>query len=418
MLDIVLFFGAIEANRYYNFIQLRDRLRQNQTPLSRNFNRREWFGFFIDRATRDIPNFQRMMQFIFWNKPFNEIDKESMKLALYTIATGSEWHDTNDKDYKRITDKIVDTMSDSDIQRDEMLPFVRINNTTTNHSPSMPLFQLYPIHLIFQMARLYGDISLRHWTIKEIDNGIVFHRRTFDKQKKNKLLFFHGVGLGVVPYLEFINRFRSLYGEIILAEMPGISRNTYDKSHYPTAQEIVETITNEFVEGDLVDAIGHSYGSIVLSYITNKAPQFLNKRVFLDTPAFFPDNVKFWPQVFKPITWRYIFGLIVKRKWIKAIGELIFAEQWNQHLMHNVTYFYEHCNLEYNLDANTLIVLGAKDYLMNAYNIQDYIQKYYPKVVIQVDPKGRHGDAVQKTKEILNFLLSTGSPFIQRVNNN
>jgi pimeloyl-ACP methyl ester carboxylesterase len=406
MFGIVLFCGAIEANRYYNFAQLRDRLRLNKTPLSANFDRREWFGFFVERATRDIPAFRRMMEYAFWNTPFHEIDKESMKVALYTLASGSELHDINDTDYKRLADKIVETMSDSDIQRDELIPFIRINNLTINHVPSTPLFQIYPVHLIFQMGRLYGDISLREWTRREKENGFVFHRRTFDKQKTNKLLFLHGVGLGVVPYLKFINKFAGLYGEIIIVEFPGISRNTYEKSYYPTAQEIVDTIVNEFVIGhDVVDAIGHSYGSLVLSYIANKAPRLLNKRVYLDTPAFFPDSVKFWPQVFRPITWSYIFDLIQKRNFAKAMREFIFAEQWNQHLMHNATYFYEYCNLEYNLDANTMILLGAKDNFINAYNIQRYMEEYYPNVVIQVDPKGRHGDAIRKVDEIVKFIV-------------
>jgi len=411
MFGIVLFCGAIEANRYYNFIQLRGKLRQNQTPLSANFNRREWFGFFIERATRDVPAFRRMMEHLFWNTPFHEIDKESMKVGLYTIASASELHDYYDKDYKQITDKIVETMSDSsDIHRDELMPFIRINNLTTNHVPTTPLFQVYPIHLLFQLGRLYGDISLRDWTRGEKENGLVVYRRTFDKQKKNKLLFLHGVGLGVVPYLKFINKFAALYGEIIIVEFPGISLHPCDKSYYPAAQEIVETIVNEFAEGDLVDAIGHSYGSLVLSYIANKAPRLLNKRVYLDTPAFFPETVNFWPHVFKPITWSYIFNLLLKRKYAKAISEFIFAEQWNQHLMHNATYFYEYCNLEYNLDENTLILIGAKDHLIasldGAYNIQHYIEEYYPKVRIQVDPKGRHGDAVKKVDEILKFLLT------------
>jgi pimeloyl-ACP methyl ester carboxylesterase len=404
MFGIVLFCGAIEANRYYNFAQLRDRLRANQTPLSANFNRSEWFGFCIDRATRDIPMFRRMMEYAFWNKPFDQIDKESMKIALYTLSSGSELHDHYDNDCKQITDKIVDTMSDSDIRREGLMPFIRINNLTTNHVQTTPLFQIYPIHFLFQMARLYGDISLRLWARKEKENGLLFYRVQCNTKKKNKLLFFHGLGLGVVPYLKFISKFRSLYGEIIIVEFPGISRNTYDKSYYPTVQEIVETIVNEFAEGDVIDAIGHSYGSLVLSYIANKAPRFLNKRVYLDTPTFFPETVNFWPHVFKPITWSYIFGLIAKRKYAKALSEFIFAEQWNQHLMRNATSFYEYCNLEYNLDENTLILIGAKDHFINAYTIQSYIEEYYPKVRIQVDPKGRHGDAVKKVDEIMKFL--------------
>jgi pimeloyl-ACP methyl ester carboxylesterase len=404
MLGIALFCGAIEANRYYNFIKLRDKLRQNQTPLSADFDRREWFGFFIERATRDVPAFQRMMEYAFWNTPFHEIDKESMKIALYTLASGSEWSENYDRGYKKITDRIVDTLNDSVIHREKLLPFIRINNLKTNHVPSTPLFQIFPIHLCFQAARLYGDISLREWTRKQDDNGLVFHRRRCNPNKQNKLLFFHGLGLGAVPYLDFIHKFTDLYGEIIIVEFPGISRNTYEKSYYPTPQEIVETIVNELGEGLVIDAIGHSYGSIILSYIANKAPQFLNKRVYLDTPAFFPDTLNFWPQVFKPIAWSDILQLVAKRKFAKAFSEFIFAEQWNQHLMHNATIFYEYCNLEYNLDEKTLIILGAKDPLIKARNIQSYIKKYYPKVAITVCRNGRHGDAIKLSDEIILFM--------------
>lgn len=405
ILDIVLFCGVMEATRYYNFLQLRNKLRVNQTPLSKHFDRNEWFNFCVNIVARDTNHFKRMMEHLFWNKPFNEIDKESMKLGLYTIASGSELHDVYNASYKLITDRMVEFRNTAHFRRDTLLPFIRINNLTTNHMPSQPLFQIYPIHFCFQMMRLYGDISLSKWSLCEKENGIVFYRKKPNNPTSNKkLLFFHGLGLGVVPYLSFINKFADFYGEIIIVEFPGISRNAYDKMYYPTAEEIVDTIANEFAPNDVVDAIGHSYGSVILSYLANKKPTFLNKRVYLDTFAFFPDSVKFWPQVFKPITVSYIFGLFGNMRFGKALSEIMFAEQWHQHLIHNATYYYEYCNLEYNLNETTMIIVGAKDHLINAYNIQRYMEEYYPKVDIRVIPDGRHGDAIQYADEIAEFI--------------
>ncbi len=99
----------LEAFRYNEFIMLRDMLRLNQTPISANFDRDKWFNFVCKKIKNDPDNFKRMMIYLFWNKPYDEIDKDSMKVGLFTIATACEIHDINSKrnlvNKRRITDK-------------------------------------------------------------------------------------------------------------------------------------------------------------------------------------------------------------------------------------------------------------------------------------------------------------------------
>jgi pimeloyl-ACP methyl ester carboxylesterase len=364
----------------------------------------DWFTFFTRRALGDQDMLKHFIEHLFWNKKFEDIDAASMKMGLATVATGCELFEPCDElqFYKSITDRIVETICVNCKTTDNLLPFARINNLHTNHIPTTPLFRIYPVHLLGAIARLYGDIRLSKYAKYSLNHGITLYRQM--TPNKRKLLFIHGIGLGLVPYLNFIDKLECADYELVLVELTGISGQNVDADYYPTAQQIVETIVNEFDGNDVVDGIGHSAGTIVLSYITNQQPEFLRKRVFIDTPVFFPDTTKFWPILFEPVTWTKIIKLMSQGKYIRAASDFIFAEQWNQHLTHNSTYFYEYCNREYNLDENTLILLGEYDHFINPRTIETYIKQHYPNVYIYVFDRYKHGDATHRMDYIRKHL--------------
>ena len=433
MIGLSLFYLSIEANRYCAFAYTRDRLWANQTPLSDNFNRFDWFMFFMERMLRDNSSFQHIIEHIFWNVPYRQIDKRSLKRGLFTIASGGELHDQFEQKeyYRSVVERVVDVVYD-EVVHDEvvddsatavLLPFVRINNTTTNHAPASPLFRILPIQLGWSVFRTFGQYYwLSSYTTHRLEHGLVMYRRHVSERNfkpgpgraptRNKLLFIHGVGIGVFSYMSFIDRICSMNDvEIVLLELPGVSGTEVES--YPTAQQLVDTVVGQFEDDDIVDGIGHSYGSLVLSYITNQRPNFLRKRIFIDTPVFFPDSTKFWPVVFRPITWSHLYAGLASPfrsgRPMRAMSDFIFSEQWTQHLIHNATYFYEYCNREIGLDHNTLILLGGRDHFVSPYEIERYMRRYHPSVVVRVVDRFRHGDVigdVGETDYVSRFINS------------
>ena len=106
--------------------------------------------------------------------------------------------------------------------------FCRIQNLKSNHQKMNPLFFPLPIYLVFKMIRIFGNIFLNNKFKKYVDE--------------------HGLGLGVIPYTNFISYFEkklvenlSNYDHIILIELPGISGNKLSHQ-YPTSENIVNSI--------------------------------------------------------------------------------------------------------------------------------------------------------------------------------
>ena len=80
----------------------------------------------------------------------------------------------------------------------------------------------------------------------------------------------HGVGFGSVPYL-FFNKELSQTNSLLLIELPGTSGYYPKKKIFPRPDEIVISVleATKYFQIKKMDAIGHSYGAIVLTYLVN-----------------------------------------------------------------------------------------------------------------------------------------------------
>jgi pimeloyl-ACP methyl ester carboxylesterase len=407
---------TIETYRYIRFIRTRDWLRVSQTPPSNDFSHDEWFHFFISRIKRNPHIFQKFMEYIFWNRPYETIDVASINACLLTLSSGCEISQMHkficDKarinTYKEIVKEIVKKHTFNNPKRsDELLYFIRINDPEINHSPAIPLFRPMPVSLAFRCLRYYGDMRFYNngYTYKKTDNGFVLWIKETNRDGKT-LCFFHGLGFGAIPYFTIIERIakQNSYDNIIFVEIPGISGNSYPKSKI-TSQEIANVILENIEMYKIIDVISHSYGTCVLTYIENRYPDFFRKSVYIDPICFFPCNTKFWPITFKQMKW-----LTDKRRLI-SVNELFFSEQYHSHLIHNSSYFYEFTNREKKMTKNTMILLGGKDILIDSREIYEYIQTNYPDVILHYFENDKHGSCLlQRNKHyfvaIGNFLMT------------
>ena len=280
----------IETYRYIRFIQIRNWLRNSHTPLSRDFSHDEWFDFFISRIKRNPHTFQKLMEYVFWNRPYETIDRASINAGLLTLSSASEIHQMERlignrrqiERNKQIVREIVDIHTKNNpIIYDKLLHFIRNDDPITHHAQANPVFQPLPLAVVFRGLRYYGNKSLYNlgYTHYTTDNGFVFWIKE-TKRRGKTLCFLHGLGFGAVPYIQIIERIAKHcgYDNVIFAEMPGISGHPHPKVKI-TAQETAETICGVIRKFPNIDVIAHSYGTCVLTYIENRYPAFFRKSI-------------------------------------------------------------------------------------------------------------------------------------------
>ncbi len=440
ILGSITTYSIIEYCRYRWFIQKKERLKNVITPLSRKFNHDEWFSFFIEKfELLDSNEFQLFIENIFWNLPIKHIEPHRIIEAITVLSIGCELVDApekigeqklhiyEEKIHQIVTALLVKHKSSfvdkPELKPNELIcklskPFIRINHAKIENGQPTPVFQPIPLSLLFNSYRLYGNCRLQYngfiQSQKPYYCGLTFWVKTINNNSQNNktLLFLHGLGCGIVPYIDFIisliesKELKNQYSQIILVELPGISRlNQFDV--FPTTSQIVDTIVsftkmttnNNNNNNQIIDAIGHSIGSIVLSYITNQQPDFLHKRIYIDSFAFFPGSTKFWEFAFSIFSFEKIMRTIIfDKKPLNAISQLLFLEFYHQQLIHNSITYHEYCNREINLDEKTMILCGGKDIFVSSHQVYKYIQKYYPKVKISYYEKDRHGELLLSSR--------------------
>ena len=214
------------------------------------------------------------------------------------------------------------------------------------------------------------QLNLRVW-IRE-NNGAT---------NKMPLVFIHGVGCGIIPYINKIQRLSVDRRTVIVPELPNISYDLY-KFPPPSNDELVTSLYNTLSKLDiqLVDLIGHSYGSLILNIFQNKYPHMCNYKTYAEPACFYIQQT----HLSSTILFKTSFNNITN--FLRTI--IIYKDIYIQYIFKR-TIFYEH-TLITNLDDKTNIILSKDDEIMPSYYIHKYITTHYPQVHVEMID-GVHG---------------------------
>eukprot|EP00811_Abedinium_folium_P033019 NODE_6013_length_1712_cov_11.035331.p1 GENE.NODE_6013_length_1712_cov_11.035331~~NODE_6013_length_1712_cov_11.035331.p1 ORF type:complete len:445 (+),score=80.39 NODE_6013_length_1712_cov_11.035331:164-1498(+) len=152
-----------------------------------------------------------------------------------------------------------------------------IDNVRAIHRPLL-------FYLMLKMLRGLFSILLRARGFRRGRTGCVnyWHRLGVDPATET-LVFFHGIGFGLVLYLPLL--LRLLPRGQILFEMPWISMDPF--ARVPTSAEytkdIVSTLNHHGVESCVV--LGHSFGSIPASWLIRQHPARVARCILVDPVA-------------------------------------------------------------------------------------------------------------------------------------
>ena len=124
------------------------------------------------------------------------------------------------------------------------------------------------------------------------------------------LVFVHGVGLGLTPYLDFLKRLRELRSSgghrppMLVLELPFVSQRLAGLWSLPQEVRTTEEIGRAMARHQMPRAtfVGHSLGTVYMSWVAKLRPELLASCVFIDPIVFLLHQRKVRPpaQRFMP----------------------------------------------------------------------------------------------------------------------
>jgi len=206
-----------------------------------------------------------------------------------------------------------------------------------------------------------------------------------NKKAVNKipLVFIHGFGVGIVPY---INKIRKLSADrtLILPELPNISYDLYTAAPPPSADNIADALYDILIKRGitLVDIMAHSYGTIILNIFQIKYPHICNYKTYGEPVCFIIHHSH-------AIITTYTFSAPIYSNILDYLSYLYVHRDMYVQFIYKRGMFMEHFLIK-NLDDKTNIILAKDDGIVASSHIYNYITKYYPHVKVSMIDGG-HG---------------------------
>ena len=221
------------------------------------------------------------------------------------------------------------------------------------------------------------------------------------KMNKNKnipLIFIHGLGFGIIPYLDYIIDI-SKEITIICPVLPNIS-NTYfhpfkfyfnKNDFFPNFNLINEELINilNIHKIKKINIMAHSFGTFILSslMLSRKFRKRINLKIFVDPVCFHSNFIK----TIKAVD---LFKMNEKQKLISILLHyFIYLDIYVKYATKRNLFTMEFLwgNYKY-LDNDTIIVLSENDNICGSFEIYDDINKYGFNHIIEWLPNANHGD--------------------------
>mmetsp|Transcript_3330 Transcript_3330/g.6337 ORF Transcript_3330/g.6337 Transcript_3330/m.6337 type:complete len:484 (-) Transcript_3330:44-1495(-) len=373
---------AVDHTNMHRHKSLHKFLEANPTPPSKEFDYAEWRSFSIE-SFRELVNKHpevavRMLRFVFMGKELRDLGQRNVGEAVQAAFTARGAFESEASLRAEVAqlERIIEPLGPFS-PTPTAFDYLRPNNPKTNPMPLTPIYYPLVVQVPKFLVRLATDMVLRvqgYSKRRDASTGIVYWSRTSDINAPTAL-FFHGIGMGLVPYLHFVPSFASDVPNAILVEFPGISAHPLREDKlppYPACDEIAASIRAHLKmtlnASSKIVAVAHSFGTMVLSAIMNKHPDTFDASVYIDPVNFFAGAWALAPILYIPISLRVFLDCIWTLDVFKFVTHLAAGDIYTQHLIKNVQEFGEYASRQN--DDTCLVVLSGNDPLVDAHGIQ------------------------------------------------
>mmetsp|Transcript_614 Transcript_614/g.1255 ORF Transcript_614/g.1255 Transcript_614/m.1255 type:complete len:550 (+) Transcript_614:258-1907(+) len=187
-----------------------------------------------------------------------------------------------------------------------------------------------------------------------------------ETQPKLPIVFLHGLGTGLSPYLRLLLRIAS-ERELFMIELPEISQVGVEKG--PLPNDMAEKIQGMLQAHGHEQAcfVAHSYGTVVLSWVIRARKSMVAKAVFLDPVCFLlvqPD-VAFNVLYRKPKNW-----------FMTCAANIAFWELYTANTLMRNFYWYHNVLWLDELPEKTVVVLASHDDICDAWAVKCYLEEH------------------------------------------
>lgn len=454
---LLLLYALVEL-RAFMWLQRQSRIlagfRNSMAPQFPYAAWRQWFSATLRHEAKTRPRMLRSwIENVFWNMPLVSLPRGDVEAWLRMFLgcsvdspcwTGSVVRQCEQHAENQVVCSLVDEFEE---QLDVSFPktsiagtkdFIRINSMVTNHAPMTPLFEPLCVRLVRRGMRFITDLYLpavlKMTPWRDDSTGVVYWYGNDDVATAVKaqgvggklprgLVFYHGFGWGAAPYLPFLHVLQAKYrncGPLIIAEMPGMSGleprdyGAMRTTPFPRADELAESAERLKARVGLqyLDAVGHSYGAIVITYVTKYAPTVFERVVILESVPFFYMTTIFWPLVFEQYSLPSILGNLLKGRLMHSMTCLALGELWHQHVIRQTVWFMEYLRWtkeEQLFDSATAAAYASRDHVACP-DTAVWLSQEHPQVKVHTY-SGLHGQIIlphncRRTAEMVLDLLS------------
>ncbi|GMI09300.1 hypothetical protein TrVE_jg5819 [Triparma verrucosa] len=393
----------LDTTKMNRFQALIDYLEANPTPPSKSFVYKSWRQFAIAKFTTLVEEHPeiaiRMIKFVFFQKSsLSLLSKRNVAVALHAVFMSRGVYESKDSfehDVK-ILEHIIEPLGEFS-KEETNFESLRPNNPKTNPMKLTPINYPLVITIPKFVVRVAANATMRHvqgFTRRNCSTGLVYWSRTRDINRPT-LVYFHGIGMGMVPYLAFVPAFARDVPNVILIEFPGISGHKLREGSppYPTVEEIALSLRAHLkatvAPKSKCIGVSHSFGTMVLSSIMNYYPDTFAATVYLDPVNFFAGATSLGPILYIPLSVPVFIDCIKKRDPFKFVTHLAAGDIYTQHLIKNVQEFGEYASREN--DDICLVVLSGNDPLVDARGVRDTLK---PSTETWLYENNIHGDII------------------------
>jgi len=197
------------------------------------------------------------------------------------------------------------------------------------------------------------------------------------------LVFVHGVGLGPLPYIGFIDELlEQAEAPLMVLELPFVAQRL-TAGRPPSQEACVDAIARAMEEQGMRAAtfVGHSLGSVYLSWVAQLRPQLIASAVFIDPIVFLLHHQK--------VAHKFLYD---KPHTTRASVESYFVKSERRIVSYFHRHFYFHQNLLWAEDCAfpTSVVLSTEDSIVPVPAVEAYLRAH-PRLSLEVLDGASHG---------------------------
>lgn len=346
---------------------------------------------------RDILDIDEFLQGWFCGNKASDIRKGNM---IEFIAYGfycKKMEALTEEEHEQIEEFLVNTAKCWNISFKEGYdPQVRFMGHTLE--PVKAFHKPLVFHLIFEVLALVSHLILYAWGFQKIQpensKSAIKWVRHGSKKKDGTLetpvVFLHGVGFGVLPYLHFIHAIirKSMTDRIIiLVEMPHVALRLCPEA--PDLSDLADDICKCVKEWSPTACfIGHSYGTFVVSKILHKYPSMVEKVVLLDPVSLMTCH----PTLLKNFVYRSFGGFPSSVQHLMEFVQFLCSRD----LTLTQTFCRKFNGMEaqiwpQDLPDETLIVLSGKDHLIPSELVKQQFSQSRTSIKVLCNELHPHG---------------------------